>query len=61
MADSIQHVVCQGDPFNGLTLYGPFSDYDSALNWAEDNGEDTEWWIVRLQQPSQTTEAKKDE
>jgi hypothetical protein len=45
-------IVAIGDPFNGLTLFGPFGDYDGALTWAEDNTmSDTEWFTVRVQDP----------
>jgi hypothetical protein len=45
--------VAIGDPFNGLTLYGVFADYDEALTYAEDHGEDNEWWVVRIQTTEQ--------
>lgn len=29
-------VVAAGDPFEGLTLYGPFPSLEAAENWADD-------------------------
>jgi hypothetical protein len=42
--------VAFGDPFNGITLYGIFTEYDDALAYAENNGEDKEWYVVQIQE-----------
>lgn len=47
----ITFVVAVGDPFNGLTLYGPFKSEDQALDWAEQTGEDREFTVVRVEAP----------
>jgi len=46
-----EYAVSFGDPFDGITLYGPFKDADDAGNWAakNDNGED--WHVVRIYEP----------
>ena len=31
------HVVAFGDPFNGITLHGPFASSEDAMGWAEFN------------------------
>lgn len=48
-----QYVVAKGDPFDGVTLYGPFKDYDSALEWAECNDREGEWWVVGINNPEE--------
>lgn len=40
------YVVAIGSPFNGMTLVGPFSDYDDALDYMDDQPADC--WIVSL-------------
>jgi hypothetical protein len=43
------HVVAFGDAFNGLTLVGPFTDYDDALAHAEANNSDYgDWHVVAV-------------
>lgn len=44
-----QCAVAVGDPFDGLSFYGPFDDHDAAVEWA-DNLDNT-WWIVPLNPP----------
>jgi hypothetical protein len=48
------HLVMVGNPFDGLTPYGPFPDYDTALKFVQENleGGDTEWWIAALHDPA---------
>lgn len=31
----LPHVVCTGNAFDGLALWGPFSDFDEAQEYAE--------------------------
>ena len=49
------HVVVVGDPFDGMSIYGPFPTGDEANDWAQCNGktdlEDVDWWVVRLESP----------
>jgi hypothetical protein len=40
-------VVAVGDPFDGTTLYGPFTDYVSALEFSQIYQHESSW-IVRL-------------
>lgn len=42
-------VMC-GNPVGGFDVYGPFSNNDEAVNWA-DGLIDKDWWIMRLQKP----------
>lgn len=45
----MNYVVAIGSPFNGVELHGPFDDFYTALDWAEDKAwgiEDTHWEIV---------------
>jgi hypothetical protein len=46
------YLVATGNPWDGITLYGPFSSEIEAMEWAENNGEeDSEYQLVRLQKP----------
>lgn len=48
------HVVAFGDAFNGLTLVGPFTDYDDALAHAEVNNSDYgDWHVVAVDTPEE--------
>jgi hypothetical protein len=44
-----QYVVVIGNPFDGLTIHGPFDDADQVDNYAEDCQDD--WWVVTLVPP----------
>jgi hypothetical protein len=44
-------VVCVGNPFNGIDLYGPFEHWDDANEWAEREHRNSEWWTYCLRQP----------
>lgn len=50
---AIQYVVALGDPFNGIKVHGPFSDYDSALMYAEEVGVGIDWHVVQLESPGE--------
>jgi hypothetical protein len=41
-------VVAVGNPFDGITLFGPFQDETEALEWAE--GTSGDWHIVHLEE-----------
>jgi hypothetical protein len=45
-------VVASGNAFDGMTLYGPFDDYETAALYAEKHADDS-WWIVRLEKPTE--------
>jgi hypothetical protein len=54
----MKYIVVIGDPFNGLTCYGPFeSDCDDALKFAERECGDREegFQIIQLHQPEAST------
>jgi hypothetical protein len=51
----MKHLVAKGNPFDGVTLYGPFDEGDDALEWAEFNDTEGDWWIVK------TTEVRCDD
>jgi hypothetical protein len=44
-------VVAMGDPFDGVALYGPFTDYVSALEFSR-TYRNTSSWIVKLEVPN---------
>jgi len=44
-------VVAVGDPFDGVALHGPFTDYVSALEFSEQTRSDPAW-IVKLEVPN---------
>lgn len=44
-------VVVGGNAFDGLVLYGPFDDQESAREFAEDELRHTEWHVVELVNP----------
>lgn len=43
-------VVVSGNPFDGMTISGPFGDFDDASEWAERNTDES-WWTVNLENP----------
>lgn len=44
-----KYVIVIGNPFDGMTVVGPFDDPDTASAYGEDQEDD--WWIVTLQKP----------
>jgi len=42
-------IVMVGNPFDGLTAFGPFDDDQRASDWAD--GCDTDYWIVEVLKP----------
>jgi hypothetical protein len=42
------HIIVRGDPINGLSFIGPFKTGNDALDWAEMNLHDTDWWTTPL-------------
>ena len=49
------HVVVVGNPFDGMTIYGPFATGDEANEWANSNDktdlDNVDWWVLRLESP----------
>lgn len=43
------YVVSVGNPYDGITLYGPFQDHDDADHFA--GSVDTDWHIIELHRP----------
>lgn len=44
-------VVVVGNPFDGMTCWGPFQSYEQASAYAEKCEGD--WWIVDIHRPGQ--------
>lgn len=45
----MKYCVAIGNPFDGMTLYGPFDDFTDAEVWAEENDNHCdEWWVVSV-------------
>lgn len=45
------HVIVRGNPFDGLTIHGPFATGEEAHEWADAYCRDVEWWAVALESP----------
>lgn len=43
-------VVAVGNPFDGITLHGPFVDFEAANDWGENgpNARGQDWWSLRV-------------
>lgn len=44
-------LVITGNPVDGLFFYGPFDDRESAVDWAETEQSDMEYWVSDLHTP----------
>lgn len=44
-----KYTVAYGNPFDGLTFYGVFDDFDTAEEYAAAHG-DLNYWLVELQE-----------
>lgn len=49
----MRYCVAQGNPFDGVTLYGPFETSEEADDWAAANDGNFDWWIVNLNDPKE--------
>lgn len=45
------YIVILGDSVSGLTFYGPFPDYETALEWCENEAGGVNWSIDTLTAP----------
>lgn len=48
MVDTNGIVVLVGDPVNGVTVYGPYRDFDEAISIWEADSSDVDWWVTPL-------------
>jgi len=46
------YAVAIGEPFDGISFWGPFEDFDEAEHWAAFNAS-LSWWIVDLLNPKE--------
>lgn len=44
-------IIAYGDPIDGMSFVGPFEDDDGLDEYARDNLQDSNWWIVKLEKP----------
>jgi hypothetical protein len=49
------YVVVVGNPFDGMTIYGPFDGPTEADEWTQGNAktdlDGVDWWIMPLESP----------
>ena len=43
-------VVIAGSVIDGHTIYGPFSDTEDAIEWAESNLRNANWEVVEVEE-----------
>jgi hypothetical protein len=49
-------IVLVGKIFDGYTSYGPFADFEAAVNWAENKRFSHEWLVATLHHPNNLEE-----
>ena len=49
--EDASHVLCVGDPFDGMRFFGPIDASDP--DWVANEFSDTTWWIVNLEKPDE--------
>jgi hypothetical protein len=42
------YVVVTGNPFDGLSLWGPFNDANEAGDWASIEMDGETWWVMAI-------------
>lgn len=53
-ADSPVRLVAVGNPFDGLTIYGPFADDDDRAHFTDNAlSRDEYWWYPQVSAPSE--------
>jgi hypothetical protein len=46
------YIIAEGNPFDGLTIYGPFTTTEDAMAFAETySGDDIPWELVKVHKP----------
>jgi len=45
------YAVAVGEMFDGINFFGPFDEWDDAMDWGEGNASRT-YWIVELEKPN---------
>lgn len=48
-----QYMVAIGNPFDGITFYGPFQYMDEANDWVTDISPGEDWWLVEIRHPKE--------
>jgi hypothetical protein len=54
--EALMIVVATSNSFDGMRLYGPFEDEESAQDWASENAE--EWHTVEVTSPADLEEER---
>jgi len=44
-------VVVAGNHFDGMRLIGPFANGNDANEWADENCDTEDWWVVNIIDP----------
>ena len=42
-------MIATGSPVDGFKYYGTFDDREDAIAFSEQNIQDIDWWIVKIQ------------
>jgi len=46
------YAVAIGEPFDGISFWGPFQEFEEAEHWADRNASLT-WWVINLLNPQE--------
>lgn len=49
-------IVITGNPVDGFQYYGRFSDEPTAIDWADENLSEEDWWVAELINPDRLKE-----
>jgi hypothetical protein len=47
----LPHAIAYGNPFDGMTLIGPFENHEAASEHADQFVHEFDWWVVPLKKP----------
>jgi hypothetical protein len=42
------YIIITGNPIDGLNFFGPFSNSDDAIKWAENHSTGADWWLANV-------------
>lgn len=45
------YVVIGGNPFDGMSVFGPFGDAEEGNEWAQDELKRDTWWTMKVEEP----------
>lgn len=50
--NTYKYMIVVGNPSEGFEYYGPFDSRTDAVEWASDDCEGADWWVIPIKHPN---------